>query len=490
MSQADPGNDETLPGWAGEVLSLFDEIVSSLPAEQAIDDEGRLRGYLRAILEAEVEERRDRQDALERLLLTALDLGRRTDCPMADRLTHDLLKRTLTDRPSIYTLRSLTAQIDEQIASDGRREPTANEVKDQSTNEESFMEEPSQTYGNHRSSNTAWPPRLHDISDSDRRPPPYVEQRRNIGQGQRNDQAHRTTRQGQGELTTPAPSNDSLSFGLHSLQKTLERQLSDVIEQNRNFGTLLNVEQTTLDNLDNIAEIDTLRQILSTEIDRLLRGQGLLQKKLENALKYVRILETEGLELNNQLARAHSLSLTDELTKLPNRRAFIRTLEDEVARVQRYGYPLSLALLDLDHFKQINDRHGHSAGDEVLRCFSQAALSAFRHHDMLARYGGEEFAILLPNTDIKGALKAIQKVRSLTRQTRCSVSEAGMELELPSFSGGIVPYLPGETPSEFIERADQALYQAKEAGRDRVVTGGNGRPRKAPAAKASNEQPA
>ncbi len=489
MSQPDPGNDKTLPGWAREILSLFEEIVASLPAEQAIDDAGRLRDYLRAILEAETEESRDRQQALERLLLVTLELGRRDRC-QADRLSYDLLKRTLAGRPSIYTLRNLIAQLDGQLATDRRQGTSSDDADEEQVEEGSFMEEQSPLYANHQtSSGHNRPPHLHDISDSDRPKPPYVEQRQNIGQAQRNEQTHWATRQGRDELTTAASSNDSLSFGLHSLQKTLERQLSDVIEQNRNFGTLLNVEQTTLDNLGNIAEIDTLRQILSTEIDRLLKGQSLLQKKLENALKYVRILETEGLELNNQLARAHSLSLTDELTKLPNRRAFIRTLEDEVARVQRYGYPLSLALLDLDHFKQINDQYGHSAGDEVLRCFSQSALSAFRHHDMLARYGGEEFAILLPNTDIKGAVKAVQKVRSLTRQTRCSISEAGKELELPTFSGGIVPYQPGETPSEFIERADQALYQAKEAGRDRVVTGGNGRSLKA-TAKASNEQPA
>ncbi len=482
MSQPDRGNDQALSGWAREILSLFDEVVASLPEERLTDDEGHLRGHLRAILEAEEAERRERQDALEGLLLTVLERAGRE---RTDPLSLDLLKRTLARRPSIYTLRSLIAQLEREGAD-------TEDTKGQSK-ESLFMEEPSIAYDNDQADRTTGgirSTRLYDISDSDGAESPIGERRHAIAEGARSDRPRKAPPPGRDVPTAPAPSNDSLSFGLHSLQKTLERQLSDVIEQNRNFGTLLNVEQTTLDNLDNIAEIDTLRQILSNEIDRLLKGQGLLQKKLENALKYVRILETEGKALNSQLAHAHSLSLTDELTTLPNRRAFIRTLEDEVARVQRYGYPLSLALLDLDHFKQVNDQYGHAAGDEVLRCFGRSALSAFRHHDMLARYGGEEFAILLPNTDIKGAVKAVQKVRSLTRKSRCSISEAGRTIDLPTFSGGIVSYRRGETPSEFIERADQALYRAKEAGRDRVVTGSGDDRTVNQTSKASNEQPA
>ena len=257
-------------------------------------------------------------------------------------------------------------------------------------------------------------------------------------------------------------------FRLHTLQKTLERQLSEVIDQNEKFGRLLEVEHTTLKRLNNVTDLEALKQIMINEIGRLMNGHELLQRKLEDTRKYVSILESEGEEINSELARAHNLSLTDELTRLPNRRAFIRQLEDEVARVQRYGYPLTMALLDLDHFKVINDHYGHSMGDEALRKFSACVTSAFRHHDMVARYGGEEFAIVLPNTNIEGARRALEKVRGLTRSTRCKNEE--QEIPLPTFSGGIALYKPGETTGSLIERADKALYRAKREGRNRIET--------------------
>jgi len=268
--------------------------------------------------------------------------------------------------------------------------------------------------------------------------------------------------------TTKAGTNHSSPFRLHTLQKTLERQLSEVIDQNDKFGRLLEVEHTTLKRLNNVIDLEALKQIMINEIGRLMNGHDLLQRKLEDTRKYVSILESEGEEINSELARAHNLSLTDELTRLPNRRAFIRQLEDEVARVQRYGYPLTMALLDLDHFKVINDHYGHSMGDEALKKFSACVTSAFRHHDMVARYGGEEFAIVLPNTNIEGAQRALEKVKGLTQYTRCKNEE--QEIPLPTFSGGVALYKPGETTGSLIERADKALYRAKREGRNRIET--------------------
>ena len=158
------------------------------------------------------------------------------------------------------------------------------------------------------------------------------------------------------------------------------------------------------------------------------------------------------------------LSLTDELTNLPNRRAFMRRLEDEVSRVQRHGFPLSLVLIDLDYFKRINDLRGHSAGDEVLRCYAAEILSIFRHHDLVARYGGEEFAVLLPNTAQEGVLCALNKVR---RRFAEVVQMRGSEaVGLPTFSAGVAQFRTGETTGSLIERADSALYAAKRKGRN------------------------
>ncbi len=454
MSQPEQPNEQKASTWADDILSVIKEISEAAPEGDGNKSQ-LIIAHLEQLLLAHEEEQQAHIGALNSLLQAILE---RSQQRPLDPVIVDLLYKTLQRQPSLYTLRCLTSQ----IKSLPRPEAADTAVAIDKTAQPRPQSAPAASQEQAETSDAVKEPDDHDHADNPADKPAFTEQRHWSSRNNKNTPV----------INSPGIQPSVVSnFGLHSLQKTLERQLADVLEQNRNFGTLLQVEQTTLKNLQSITEIDVLRQIIGNEIERLLNGQGLLQKKLDNALKYVRILETEGDELSNQLAHAHNLSLTDELTNLPNRRAFIRTLEDEVARVQRYGYPLSLALLDLDHFKEINDHHGHSTGDEVLKRFSRCALSAFRHHDMLARYGGEEFAVLLPNTDISGALQAVQKVRSLTQAATVQVEDKNKEVRLPTFSGGIVPYQPGETPSEFVERADQALYQAKESGRDRVITG-------------------
>jgi diguanylate cyclase (GGDEF)-like protein len=253
---------------------------------------------------------------------------------------------------------------------------------------------------------------------------------------------------------------------IQKIQETLARQVRDVIKQNERFGALLTSEHENLLQSEDVESLQKLKQSLIGEVVMLQEGHSALTKKLEIANNYLQIIESEGQYLNDELTRVHILSLTDELTELPNRRAFLRRLEDEVARVQRYGYPLSLALIDMDGFKAVNDKYGHAAGDEVLRNFSTNILSIFRHHDMVARYGGEEFAVLLPNTDKAGALRALEKVKK--RNTESSYQLEGRAMPMPTFSAGISLYKPGETPGNLIERADKALYQAKRLGRNRI----------------------
>ena len=253
------------------------------------------------------------------------------------------------------------------------------------------------------------------------------------------------------------------------IQKTLTQQVTDVMKQNEEFGVFLEVELEALRQAGAIHEVDTLRQMLCREVEKLLQRHRSLAAKLDRSYSYLQIIETDSQLLTDELTRVHLLSLTDELTALPNRRAFTRRLEDEVARVQRYGYPLSLALIDLDGFKGINDTYGHPAGDEVLRTFSTGILTMFRHHDMVSRYGGEEFAVLLPNTDLEGAMRALRKVQK--RATETTFQFNGTAMQMPTFSAGLALYKPGETPGNLIERADSALYRAKRLGRNRIEQG-------------------
>jgi diguanylate cyclase (GGDEF)-like protein len=250
------------------------------------------------------------------------------------------------------------------------------------------------------------------------------------------------------------------------LQSTLGQQVLETISQNEEFGVILEVVLAELQQSEDVTEIENLRWTLVREVEKLLKGHNELADKLDNTQHYLQMFASDSRELTDELTRVRLLSLTDELTSLPNRRAFMRRLEDEVARVQRYGFPLSFVLIDLDHFKSINDEYGHAAGDEVLRVYSKNILSIFRHHDMVARYGGEEFAVLLPNTDSDGAVRALNKVRRRANETRWQTN--GTMSNVPTFSAGVSLYKPGESATAFIERADKALYRAKRLGRNRI----------------------
>jgi diguanylate cyclase (GGDEF)-like protein len=279
-----------------------------------------------------------------------------------------------------------------------------------------------------------------------------------------------------GEASTPRESGlsdedyqydlDTRREEVRQLQSSLGQQVMETISQNEEFGVILEVVLAELRQAEDVAGIENARWTLIREVDKLMKGHNELADKLDSTHHYLQLVESDSRELSDELSRVRMLSLTDELTGLANRRAFMRRLEDEVARVQRYGFPLSFALMDLDHFKGINDEYGHAAGDEVLRVYSKNVLSVFRHHDMVARYGGEEFAVLLPNTDADGAIRALNKVRRRASETRWQSN--GIISQVPSFSAGVSLFKPGESASAFLERADKALYRAKRLGRDRI----------------------
>ena len=253
---------------------------------------------------------------------------------------------------------------------------------------------------------------------------------------------------------------------IQQIQSTLGQQVVETITQNEEFGVILEVVLSELRHADDVQGVENARWTVIREIEKLMKGHNELADKLDSTHHYLQLIESDSRQLTDELTRVRMLSLTDELTGLPNRRAFMRRMEDEVARVQRYGFPLSFALIDLDHFKSINDEFGHAAGDEVLRVYSKNIMTVFRHHDMVARYGGEEFAVLLPNTDADGAIRALNKVRRRAAETRWQSN--GTVSQVPSFSAGVSLFKPGESASAFIERADKALYRAKRLGRDRI----------------------
>jgi diguanylate cyclase (GGDEF)-like protein len=171
-------------------------------------------------------------------------------------------------------------------------------------------------------------------------------------------------------------------------------------------------------------------------------------------------------EANRRLA---DISLTDELTGLPNRRYLNRRLREEWAMAKRFGQPLSCIMIDLDHFKSINDTFGHPAGDAVLQSLAKVMSDGKRDYDVVGRYGGEEFLFLLPQADEAGASAMAERLR-VKVETRDLTSRLGQPIRLTISLGIAVSDSRGDfSEEEWVRRADEALYQAKSQGRNRAV---------------------
>ena len=172
-------------------------------------------------------------------------------------------------------------------------------------------------------------------------------------------------------------------------------------------------------------------------------------------------------ELNEANKRIEQLAELDELTGSFNRRCIMRMLDDEIARVQRLKTPFSIALIDLDWFKRINDAYGHPTGDEVLRTFAITVFANIRNIDRFGRYGGEEFLLLLPDTPDNDAARILDRLRAIIADLDWSAFSPGMRVTI---SAGIATLKPNESPDTFLARADNALYTAKARGRNRIAS--------------------
>jgi diguanylate cyclase (GGDEF)-like protein len=200
-----------------------------------------------------------------------------------------------------------------------------------------------------------------------------------------------------------------------------------------------------------IAAVTSLAMAVLVERLAQLRARSLRQRaELAEALERIRLLATQ-----------------DELTGLPNRRAMIDALQAATRRQARLGEPVALVMIDLDHFKAINDGHGHHAGDVVLRGFAERAHVALRAVDLLGRWGGEEFLLLLPDTTLEQAVACVERLREQLRITPFDEVAPGLAL---NFSAGVTACHGPLDLDAAIERADRAMYLAKGDGRNRTET--------------------
>ena len=194
------------------------------------------------------------------------------------------------------------------------------------------------------------------------------------------------------------------------------------------------------------------------ELERLENLLVLLLHPLRNALLY---------------GDAVNAAASDPLTGLGNRKGLEEALDKEIVRAERYEHHFSLLFLDLDHFKQVNDAHGHLGGDTVLIKFAALLERLVRDCDSVFRFGGEEFAVLLPNTSLEGAEQLADRLRAET--STLQIQYNGQRINL-TISIGVTAHQPGDTRAVLMERVDRALYRAKEAGRNCVASARPGRP--------------
>ncbi|MFQ5877376.1 MAG: diguanylate cyclase [Acidobacteriota bacterium] len=189
-----------------------------------------------------------------------------------------------------------------------------------------------------------------------------------------------------------------------------------------------------------------------------------------------RALARANEELRRANQRMSRLVLVDAKTQLHNYRYFMEHLEDEMKRSQRYGVPLTLLMLDIDHFKSVNDRHGHVVGDDVLKEFGQIMRRTARETDSIARYGGEEFTILMTHTTAAQGRRLADRVRRATEAHRFADGQSRRTVAI-TVSVGVATYPTNDRvrlPQELVKAADDALYAAKRGGRNRTqVDGGS-----------------
>ena len=227
------------------------------------------------------------------------------------------------------------------------------------------------------------------------------------------------------------------------------------------------------------ADLDDLKQVLESHLEGLLGTMDHHQKqrdererevaaRLQSLAERVSSMEQEAQGYREHLEEQRQKALIDPLTGLPNRAAWSERLEHEVGQWQQHGNSLLLAMLDLDHFKRINDNYGHLAGDKVLKIIANVLRKRLRGSDFIARFGGEEFVLLLPNTPWPVGVRIVEALRAAIEA--CPFHFKGEPVTI-TVSVGLSAFKAGDRSDLVIKRADQALYRAKDAGRNRVEAG-------------------
>ncbi|MDI3978868.1 diguanylate cyclase [Pseudomonas aeruginosa] len=252
---------------------------------------------------------------------------------------------------------------------------------------------------------------------------------------------------------------------------------TDVLDNARGFDQSLREQVSGLQaSVQQATDLNSLKLAVDSRLNGLLASMDEHQReqaeheqevsgRLQALMERVNSMEQDAKAFHSHLEDQRQKALTDPLTGLPNRAALSERLEQEVARRHRDGGDLLLAVLDIDHFKRINDDFGHLAGDKVLKIIAGELRKRLRQADFIARFGGEEFVVLLPATSLEAGRQLLERLRAAI--AACPFHFKGEPLSI-TCSAGITAFEGNEAGEVVFERADQALYRAKRAGRDRL----------------------
>lgn len=245
----------------------------------------------------------------------------------------------------------------------------------------------------------------------------------------------------------------------HQLDQDVRSHVQLMHDDVKDVNDLADLQGKISSRLDGIVKsVDKFR---TQQVQRSTQGEEEARRLREQ----LRASEAEADQLREALREQRARAATDALTQLPNRHAYHDRLQQEYTRWKRYHNKLALIICDIDHFKRVNDKHGHAAGDMVIKSVGQILRAGLRETDFLSRFGGEEFVLLMPETNLIDATKATNKLRQ--RIANVGVTYKGSTI-LVTTSFGVAEFEGDDVPRDALERADRALYRAKNKGRNQV----------------------
>ncbi|HPO16172.1 MAG TPA: GGDEF domain-containing protein [Candidatus Hydrogenedentes bacterium] len=248
---------------------------------------------------------------------------------------------------------------------------------------------------------------------------------------------------------------------IHGLMMNLSASIDSLANSAAQYDDALAVHKSSITKAMTLAAMKEVERLLLDEVDGMHQSTAKYREQLEFAQKTIQ-------HQQEQMQRLSAEATLDFLTKIPNRRTLDARLQEEFSRTQRYQTPFSVIMMDIDHFKKINDTFGHIAGDRILRAVATVLGEQKRESDFLGRYGGEEFALILPETELPQAAAAAEKARRKIDETRFNFEGKTVPVNI---SGGVAQVRETDAEaSAVVNRADQALYRAKQNGRNRIET--------------------